>query len=201
MTQEQALRIVRTTWRLMYPNDIIMWTTIAWQYTHNTRKYHDIRHPAEMLQTLAALLEPTDHRDNIHNLKTAIILHDLYPDVTKSAYFTHGWLLGTGMNMWRALHIRDLIFATETHKCFDRDSALLIDCDLYRFLYNNQAALTTDVRHEYADVPEDAFNKGRAQILQGFLDRDRIYQTDMAHRLWEQKSRANLTVEIERLLT
>ncbi len=56
-----------------------------------------------------------------------------------------------------------------------------------------------DVRAEYAFVPEEAFRKGRAAILQNFLARPRLYFTASAHKDWEDAARANLSRSIAAL--
>ena len=49
------------------------------------------------------------------------------------------------------------------------------------------------IRKEYASVPDDVFNRERAKILRGFLDRPAIYRTKPFHKAFEQKARANIT--------
>jgi len=51
---------------------------------------------------------------------------------------------------------------------------------------------SAQIRQEYAFVPEDAFMAGRKAMLQGFLDRPRIYLTDECHKRFEGQARDNL---------
>ena len=53
------------------------------------------------------------------------------------------------------------------------------------------------VRAEYAHYAPDAFTRGRAGILQGFLNRTAIYASDTAHFLWDAPARLNLRTELE----
>ena len=55
------------------------------------------------------------------------------------------------------------------------------------------------VRAEYAHVPEPAFRAGRRQILQGFLDRPRIYRTPAAYDAWEATARTQVAAEVRAL--
>ena len=55
------------------------------------------------------------------------------------------------------------------------------------------------VRSEYAHVPEVAYRFGRAALLRGFAERERIYRTDFAHAEWEPPARGNLERELARL--
>jgi predicted metal-dependent HD superfamily phosphohydrolase len=56
-----------------------------------------------------------------------------------------------------------------------------------------------DVRAEYAAVPDDAFRKGRAAILKNFLDRPRLYFTNICAAHWEAPARDNLARSITAL--
>lgn len=74
------------------------------------------------------------------------------------------------------------------------DTALFLDLDLSilgapAHVYDRYE---TDIRREYAFVPEDAFRAGRGAILKGFLARERLYLTDLAHAEWDAPARANL---------
>jgi predicted metal-dependent HD superfamily phosphohydrolase len=74
------------------------------------------------------------------------------------------------------------------------DEALVVDIDLSilgkpaeRFDEYEKA-----IRAEYAHIPDDAFRKGRSDILQKFLARDRIYTTEYFYNKYEKSARANL---------
>lgn len=94
-----------------------------------------------------------------------------------------------------------LIRATAAHKVPDGlsaeeavDTALFLDLDLSILgapvhVYDRYE---TDIRKEYAFVPEAAFRGGRGAILKGFLARDRLYLTDLAHAEWGMRARENL---------
>jgi len=101
-----------------------------------------------------------------------------------------------------------LIRATATHTIPDglptadaEDLALFLDLDLSILgapeeVYDRYEQA---IRAEYAFVPEDAYRAGRSAILKGFLDRDRLYFTDIAHADWDAAARANLTRAIRAL--
>ena len=48
------------------------------------------------------------------------------------------------------------------------------------------------IRQEYQHVPEDLYLNKRGEILRGFLERPRIYQTDCFHARLEERARDNL---------
>ena len=81
------------------------------------------------------------------------------------------------------------------------DAQLLVDIDLAilgsppeRFERYDQ-----DVRKEYAWVPGFRFQDKRAQVLQGFLDRPRLYHGEAAADLLEGQARINLGAALSRL--
>ena len=94
-----------------------------------------------------------------------------------------------------------LILATKNHEAsLHADAALLVDVDLsilgkppeQFWEYERQ------IREEYAWVEKSVFAAKRAEILRRFLARERIYQTDIFHRI-EAQARANLRASVQRL--
>jgi predicted metal-dependent HD superfamily phosphohydrolase len=62
--------------------------------------------------------------------------------------------------------------------------------------YDDYAAA---IRREYAHVPDDLFRKGRSDVLRRLLAVPRLYRTDRARDLWEERARANMEAELTRL--
>lgn len=101
-----------------------------------------------------------------------------------------------------------IIRATTAHQMPDglspddaTDTALFLDLDLSilgapTHVYDRYE---TDIRKEYAFVPEAAFCAGRGAILKGFLARERLYLTDIAHVEWDAPARDNLRRAIDAL--
>jgi len=101
-----------------------------------------------------------------------------------------------------------IVRATATHTVPDglaehdaADLSLFLDLDLSilaapRPVYDRYEQ---DIRAEYAFVPEERFRAGRSAILKGFLQRERLYFTPLAHREWEEAARANLARAIAAL--
>lgn len=96
-----------------------------------------------------------------------------------------------------------LILATKTHVAADGDAdvQVVLDADL--------AALGAEwpqyvqdgynIRQEYAYVPEPAYRQGRRRILAGFLQRERIYQTELLFVALEARARENIAREMATL--
>jgi predicted metal-dependent HD superfamily phosphohydrolase len=98
--------------------------------------------------------------------------------------------------------VETMVLATKHNAAPDSpDSALTVDIDLSilgapapRF-----DEYEAQVRHEYAWVPEEEFRGARAKILAEFLDRPRIYVTDLFHNTLEAQARFNLQTSLSRL--
>lgn len=57
----------------------------------------------------------------------------------------------------------------------------------------------TEVREEFAVVPDAAYRMGRSAVLRPFLDRDHVYATHVGRAEWEPRARVNLARELARL--
>ncbi len=91
-----------------------------------------------------------------------------------------------------------LILATKSHQHVAPEYRAFLDADLAilgsdRDRYRRYVA---QVRAEYAHIPEPLFRGGRAAILDGFLARPRIYETDEFHARFEQQARENIAWEL-----
>lgn len=56
------------------------------------------------------------------------------------------------------------------------------------------------IRFEYGHYEEADYRKGRAKVLQGFLDKRRLFFTPEMEALFEAPARRNLEAEIKELL-
>lgn len=101
-----------------------------------------------------------------------------------------------------------IIRATTTHTVPEglaerasEDLALFLDLDLSGFAASDPVfnQMQKDIRAEYAFVPEDRYRAARGGILKGFLGRERLYFTDLAHAEWEAAARVNLARAVREL--
>lgn len=98
--------------------------------------------------------------------------------------------------------VRQLILATQ-HQIVpeNEDTTLLVDIDL-SILGRPVAAFDryeAAIRQEYSWVPEAMYRAKRASILEQFLDRSRLFQTDLFHDRYEQQARHNLQRSLKKL--
>ncbi len=166
-------------------------------YAAPGRSYHDQRHLAEVLDRLADL----DRADRVVLL--AAWFHDAVyagapDDEERSAVWAERALpesLGP--------EVARLIRLTQSHRPADDDPAgqALCDADLAILASppERYAEYVSDVRREYAHVPDEDFARGRAAVLTDLLAKPALFQTERGHRLWEAAARANVTAELRRL--
>ena len=81
------------------------------------------------------------------------------------------------------------------------DMELFLDIDLSILATSDRVfdRYEKQIRHEYAFVPEPIYVQARNGILKGFLNRDRVYFSEVFHEQWEAPARANLIRSIDTL--
>jgi predicted metal-dependent HD superfamily phosphohydrolase len=92
-----------------------------------------------------------------------------------------------------------LILATKTHDAgADADARVLLDADLAILGADETAyrSYADQIRQEYAWVPEADYRAGRRRVLEGFLNRPRIFHF-LDH--LEATARRNIAAEVDRL--
>ena len=171
-------------------------------YAEAHRHYHTTRHIGECLEAF-------DLARHLAKQPVAVELslwfHDAIYDThaadneEKSALLAESCLEDAPADAALRSAVSHLILATKAHDAsHQEDVPLLVDIDLsilgadeVRFLeYESQ------IRQEYAWVPEALFVQKRAEILQRFLARERIYQTSWFFKTHEERARANLRASL-----
>jgi predicted metal-dependent HD superfamily phosphohydrolase len=146
-------------------------------YQEPHRHYHTLQHLGECLAAFDQARALAPHPDEI---ALALWFHDAIYDVKRSD---------------NEARMHTLIMATR-HDAVpaDADAQLLVDIDLgilgadtARF-----AEYEAQIRREYAFVPGWLFRHKRRAILQGFLERPRLYTTPYFHDRLETRARENL---------
>jgi predicted metal-dependent HD superfamily phosphohydrolase len=174
-------------------------------YEEPQRKYHTIQHLSECLSLLSRNLhlaiEPGEvemalwFHDAIYNVRA----HD---NEARSADWAGDALSRAGVAAERIERVRRLILATR-HVALPEghDQMLLVEIDLsilgacrVRFdEYESQ------VREEYAWVPESLFRQKRAELLTEFLARQPVYNTPQLREILEHQARENLAHSLSQL--
>lgn len=212
-------RLMRA-WDSLLPGHTALGENLLERYEQPHRKYHTSVHLSEMLTALKTLYEQ-HHTATPRAVLLAAWFHDAVyeanpgedeaasADLARTALTP---LASTGSLTNREVTaIAHLIELTASHQLADGieeyTSGALTRADAAFFLDADLAILAADsprytryvagVRAEYAHYAPDAFTRGRAAILQGFLNRTTIYASDTAHLLWDAPARLNLRTELE----
>lgn len=212
-------RLMRA-WDSLLPGHTALGENLLARYEQPHRKYHTSVHLSEMLTALKTLYK-RHHTATPRAVLLAAWFHDAVyeanpgedeaasADLARTALTP---LASTGSLTNREVTaIAHLIELTASHQLADGieeyTSGALTRADAAFFLDADLAILAADsprytryvagVRAEYAHYAPDAFTRGRAAILQGFLNRTAIYASDTAHLLWDAPARLNLRTELE----
>lgn len=212
-------RLMRA-WDSLLPGHTALGENLLARYEQPHRKYHTSVHLSEMLTALKTLYK-RHHTATPRAVLLAAWFHDAVYDANPGedeaasadlARTALTPLASTGSLTNREVTaIAHLIELTASHQLADGieeyTSGALTRADAAFFLDADLAILAADsprytryvagVRAEYAHYTPDAFTRGRAAILQGFLNRTTIYASDTAHLLWDAPARLNLRTELE----
>lgn len=149
-------------------------------------------------------------REAVHpaEIELALWFHDAIYDVKnhdnelKSADWARLELLRAGAAEGTANRVHALVMVTR-HNALPStiDEQILVDIDLSVLGAepNRFDEYETQVRAEYAWVPEPVYRSKRSEILQAFLDRNSIYSTPSFQSRLETQARSNLTRSLAKL--
>jgi predicted metal-dependent HD superfamily phosphohydrolase len=172
-----------------------------WSETH--RKHHTVTHLHEMLDAIGALADAGIEFDR-EAVELAAWFHDAVYEIGRDDNEDRSAELAR--ELLASSPIRDevarLVLVTKTHKvgADDINGAVLSDADLSVLgseppRYRTYAAA---VREEYAEVPDEVFKPGRAQILSSLLE-GQLFHTGVGREWWEDRARRNIAEEIAAL--
>jgi predicted metal-dependent HD superfamily phosphohydrolase len=193
-------------WQAIDANgDALVWyETLTSAFAEPQRHYHNGRHIAECLAEFDVARHLARQPEAV---ELAVWFHDAVydpkrPDNEEQSAAMAKCCLETAGLADLARTVAELVMATKTHSpAAGSDAALLIDLDL-SILGRDETRVSeyeSQIRAEYAWVPEHVFKTKRSEILQRFLDRTRIYNNDHFFARYEATARRNLTRAIQRL--
>lgn len=187
-------------------------TDLLDRWLEDHRAYHDAVHLAEVLAALDELHEGGDLPPRDRHLAGLVAwYHDAVYDADAeaganeeaSAVLAEERLTRLGLAAEDVATVARLIRESATHEMTTQDPATLAfhDADLWILAAPTDRfdAYCHQVRLEYRMVPAEDFARGRTAVLAPFVDRERLYLTDHAHREWTGRARVNLDREIGRL--
>ena len=175
-------------------------------YAQPHRRYHDLRHLAEVLARVDDLAPAAGDADLV---RLAAWFHDVVYDPTRvdneeaSANLAREVLAGLDVPAGRCADVVRIVRLTATHDPApgDDDGAVLCDADLAVLGSEpaRYAEYRDDVRREYAHLPDAQFARGRAEVLHRLALRNPLFRTPAARSRWEARARANMSFELQQL--
>lgn len=173
---------------------------IAKAYSASSRHYHTLSH---LMIGLEEFENCKEYLENPDAVLFAWYFHD-FVDNQGSRFNEENSAAVADKVLAQALvseefrsEVKEQILATKHFGNSSKD--YITDMDLAIFGRDEFDAYCSQVRLEYAYVPDKVYNVKRAEILQEFLDRDQIYHTEYFREKYEAKARENLEKEIRRL--
>jgi predicted metal-dependent HD superfamily phosphohydrolase len=168
------------------------------RYAAPQRAYHNLTHILECLEEFAPARPLTNDPVAV---EAAIWYHDAVYDPRakdneeQSAALAEKTGVATGWPEAFRQRVKNLILATKKHDAsLDEDAPVLVDVDLSILGRERERfdEYEMQIRKEYDWVPDEAFAAGRTTVLQIFLGRPRIYNTDLFRDKYEAQARDNL---------
>jgi predicted metal-dependent HD superfamily phosphohydrolase len=144
---------------------------------------------------------------NIKEFAFAIIMHDYIhgttDDVNKSAQQAKDFLHKISLE-YDTEYVEKLIRATDYNKYLktDFDEQLMQDLDLNTLGadYAEYSEYSNQIRCEYIRYPDSIFYKERIKVLNTFLNRRYIFNTEYYRKIYEQAARNNIAKELEKIV-
>ncbi|MET0334742.1 MAG: N-methyl-D-aspartate receptor NMDAR2C subunit [Rhizobacter sp.] len=173
-------------------------------YAEPQRRYHTLQHLSECLAQADEIERLAEHPGEV---LLALWFHDAIYDIpgrsneARSADWAREVITQAG-SAEAAARVHRLVMMTEHHAVPDTlDAQVMVDVDLSilgadagRFdEYERQ------VRDEYRHVPMFIYRRKRREVLQGFLDRPQMFNTEVYRSRLESRARENLRRSIAQL--
>ena len=183
-----------------------LFNSIVEHYSASERAYHDLSHIQSLLALSESLMDKVQNRDAFY---FAIWFHDVIYDTNrsdneeKSAEFATEALASLGAPEQTITTTREMILATQHHRAddlsWDMKAFLDIDTSILGAPEDVYKEYGSAIRKEYSWVPDFLYRKGRLKVLNDFLGRERIYNTEEIRAKYETLARHNIVEEIRTL--
>jgi predicted metal-dependent HD superfamily phosphohydrolase len=193
-------------WVSLVPSDPEAGADLVRRYEAPSRRYHDLRHLATVLDAVDVL---SDEAADPRLVRLAAWYHDAVYDVDRddneerSATLAERSLSAAGLSAADVAEVTRLVRLTATHapRLGDANGAVLCDADLAVLAGDADAyaAYRAAVRAEYSRFSDEQFRAGRAAVVEELLRLPRLYNTAHGAGAWEDAARANLRAELTAL--
>ena len=177
-----------------------LWDEIAIAHIDEKRHYHTLEHLAYIYRELQEI-------GLNHTLEFAIFYHDIVYDVKEnhneedSALLAQKRLAQLTVPQELNKEVTQLILETKSHKASSHKNRLFLDADLAilgsdKHVY---AQYLSKIRKEYAIYDDVDYFNGRKKVLNSFLKREKIYESQHFYQRYEAKACENLERELNAL--
>ena len=187
-------------WKQIQPltNGDALLADVIQRYSEPHRAYHTLGHVIHCLNEFDQVKSNLQFSDEV---ELAIWLHDIIYDTTRTdnedqtAIWSENQLFHAGVNVNIITRVSDLIMATK-HEFIpaSADAQFLADIDLSILGGSHHVfdQYEMQVRKEYDWIPNSVYSQARANVLESFLNRNRIYFTQCFFNCYEAQARENL---------
>ncbi len=185
--------------RLGFSDNLATYNLLKLHYNGKGRYYHNETH----IRTSLRHLQAVQHLANDYNaIEIALWFHDVIYNIfsanneLESAKLASQFLQDNQADNAFVEKVYQLIMATcHNAEISDNDEQLIADIDLAILGSTKEVYQQFEqaVRKEYRLIPSFIYRKKRKEVLQGFLDRDRIYHHDYFYDKFEERARENIT--------
>ncbi|MCB9891031.1 MAG: hypothetical protein H6832_01220 [Planctomycetes bacterium] len=129
----------------------------------------------------------------------AIWYHDAIYEIpgheneARSAELAREQLTSAGLDVRSVESVVSMVLDTKTHVASSDEARVVIDLDLATLALDEEPFFvnTAKIREEYGSIDDETFAIGQLAMLDRFLGRERIYQSDWGRPL-ERQARDNL---------
>ena len=166
-------------------------------YSEPRRRYHTLQHLEECFAAFDPIFDLAEHPADV---ELALWFHDAIYDTRRSDNEKRSadW----AQSVTGSSRVHGLIMVTR-HEAIPQamDEKVLVDVDLWILGAPEKRfdEYEVQVREEYGWVPGPIYRRKRRELLESFLARPAIYNTDRFIQRYEARARANLARSLARL--
>ncbi|UTW56703.1 hypothetical protein [Kordiimonas sp. SCSIO 12610] len=171
-------------------------------YSSPSRHYHGLRHIEAMLEDLERAKQLTTNNFLATWFHDAVYIAGAPDNEKKSADWAADSMAALDIHIADIKIVHKRILATKEHKPLgdlESDSFLDADMTILGTPPDVYARYASNVRKEFAFVPDEMFAKGRSDFIRTTLNTPRIYYTHHFYDRYEAQARKNLQAELTRL--
>ena len=213
MLHEQDIESLQIEWEGLssaYTSDTAIQThsfqVLRENYSEKSRSYHNLSHVNTLLGLFKSLASKIQDPSAT---QFAIWFHDVIYNTKRndneeeSARLAAEMLYKLQVSTETVECVQKMILATKTHggRNLSEDAKLFLDMDLA--ILGARAEIYKEysqaIRKEYSWASEAIYRGGRKKVLEDFLLRERIYQTEEMGVRFEERARENIISEIKSL--